>query len=436
MSEPASSPAALNGSSHYSAVRTQTEALCSLLTVDDCGIQPFVDASPPKWHLAHTAWFFETFCLKPYGRRYQPFHDAFEYLFNSYYNGVGAQFPRAQRGALSRPTLAEVLAYRRHVDAAMAPLLGRHDDELASRIELGLQHEQQHQELIVTDIKGNLGTNPLRPAYSTGTDSTGTDVGVANGGSTPLRFVDYPGGMVEIGAPGEGFCFDNERPRHKAWLEDFALANRLATNSEYLEFVVAGGYREPALWLSEGWAWRCDNDVEAPMYWRKVEGRWREYRLDGEGPLLLEAPVAHVSYFEADAYARWRGARLATEAEWEFAAASLPLRGAFAAELAQGETPAFHPQSATCTEAPVAQMFGDCWEWTSSAYAPYPGYRPALGELGEYNGKFMSSQQVLRGGSCATPCGHVRATYRNFFYPKDRWQFTGIRLARDRGAKL
>ena len=427
--EPASSPVVLNGSSDYRAVRAQTEALCRPLTVDDHGVQPFVDASPPKWHLAHTAWFFETFCLKPYRQGYRPFNPAFEYLFNSYYNGVGAQFPRPLRGTLSRPSLEEVLAYRRHVDAAMTPLLGGEDAELAGRIELGLQHEQQHQELIVTDIKGNLGTNPLRPAYA-----SADETGVPDDGAATLGFVEYPGGIVEIGASGEGFCFDNERPRHKTWLEDFALADRLATNAEYAQFVAAGGYREPALWLSEGWAWRCANGIEAPMYWRQSEGEWLEYRLDGEGPLLPNVPVTHVSYFEADAYARWQGARLATEAEWEAAAKSLPLTGNFAPRLALDDAPMFHPRPAVASEAPLAQLFGDCWEWTSSAYAPYPGYAPPAGALGEYNGKFMSSQQVLRGGSCATPPGHVRRTYRNFFYPKDRWQFTGIRLARSQSA--
>ena len=426
--EPASSPVVLNGSSDYHAVRAQTEALCRPLTVDDHGVQPFVDASPPKWHLAHTAWFFETFCLKPQRRGYRPFNPAFEYLFNSYYNGVGAQFPRPLRGTLSRPSLEEVLAYRRHVDAAMTPLLDGEDAELAGRIELGLQHEQQHQELIVTDIKGNLGTNPLRPAYA-----SADETGEFDDGPATLDFVEYPGGIVEIGTSGEDFCFDNERPRHKAWLEDFALANRLATNAEYAQFVAAGGYREPALWLSEGWAWRCGNGVEAPMYWRQAEGEWLEYRLHGEGPLLPNVPVTHVSYFEADAFARWRGARLATEAEWEAAARSLPLEGNFAPRLGSNDAPMFHPRPAALSE-PLAQLFGDCWEWTSSAYAPYPGYSPPAGALGEYNGKFMSSQQVLRGGSCATPWGHVRRTYRNFFYPKDRWQFTGIRLARSQGA--
>ncbi len=430
MPEPASSPAVLNGGSHYRAVRAQTEALCRPLAVDDHGVQPFVDASPPKWHLAHTAWFFETFCLKPYCRGYRPFDAAFEYLFNSYYNGVGEQFPRPLRGTLSRPTLDEVLAYRRHVDAAMTPLLDRDDAELAGRIELGLQHEHQHQELIVTDIKGNLGSNPLRPAYASGGEASAVEDGLA----AALCFVEYPGGIVEIGASGEDFCFDNERPRHKTWLEDFALANRLTTNAEYLQFVAAGGYREPALWLSEGWAWRCANGINAPMYWRQAEGQWLEYRLDGEGPLLPNAPATHVSYFEADAYARWRGARLATEAEWEAAARSLPLEGHFAPRLESADAPTFHPRPAARSELPLAQLFGDCWEWTSSAYAPYPGYCPPAGALGEYNGKFMSSQQVLRGGSCATPRGHLRRSYRNFFYPKDRWQFTGIRLARSQGA--
>ena len=401
----------------YADVRQRTEALCTPLTAEDHGVQPFADASPPKWHLAHTTWFFEVFLLKAFVPGYVPFHPAFEFLFNSYYEGVGARFPRPNRGTLSRPGLEEVRAYRAHVDAAMDGLLASGDPKVASRITLGLHHEQQHQELIVTDVKANLGTNPLRPAYR--------PVPMAETVKTPapLAFVDIPGGIVRVGAgAASGFCFDNERPRHKVWLDDFALADRLITNAEYMDFIHGGGYDEPSLWLADGWAWTQANDVRAPMYWRRQGDEWFEYRLDGERPLASGLPVTHVSYFEADAFARWANARLPTETEWEHAAAGAPIEGNFA----DGN---LHPGPAPSGRR-LAQLFGDCWEWTASAYAAYPGFRPLAGALGEYNGKFMSGQQVLRGGSCATPIGHMRASYRNFFYPKDRWQFTGIRLAR------
>ena len=415
---PAASAAFANGAGRldYAAVRGQSEALCEPLATEDYVVQPIVDASPPRWHLAHTTWFFETFLLKPFAVRYRPFDPAFEYLFNSYYNGIGNQFPRPLRGTLSRPTVREVLDYRRHVDEAMQSLLGREDAEVRNRIELGLHHEQQHQELLLTDIKANLGLNPLKPAYC-GADES------AAGAAVPLSFVPFAAGLAEIGAAlARSFCFDNERPRHRVWLDDFALANRLVTNAEYAAFIADGGYDAPALWLSEGWAWRSEHDVQAPMYWRRVDGVWFEYRLDGEREVEQSAPVTHVSYFEADAFARWAGARLPTEAEWEHVAVGKPVRGTFATDAA-------HPRPARGEDA-LLQLFDDCWEWTSSAYGPYPGFTPLSGTLGEYNGKFMSSQNVLRGGSCATPAGHVRATYRNFFYPKDRWQFTGIRLAK------
>lgn len=404
----------------YTEVRGRTEALCAPLTAEDHGVQPFVDASPPKWHLAHTTWFFEVFLLKAFLPGYAPFHPSFEYLFNSYYEGVGKQFPRPKRGTLSRPTLDEVHAYRGHVDAAMNRLLAKDDRRVTSRITLGLHHEQQHQELIVTDVKAILGTNPLRPAYRQLSAPT-----PAAPAALPLRFVDTSGGVVTVGADAQGgFCFDNELPRHNVWLDDFALGHRLITNAEYAEFVAAGAYDEPTLWLADGWAWARANNIRAPMYWHRDGGEWLEYRLDGDRPLAPAAPVTHVSYFEADAYARWAGARLPTEAEWEHAVATAPVEG----NLADG---ALHPGPADAAGCgPLTQMFGDCWEWTASAYAPYPGFRPLTGVLGEYNGKFMSGQQVLRGGSCATPVGHLRPSYRNFFYPQDRWQFTGIRLAR------
>ncbi|MDE0421541.1 MAG: ergothioneine biosynthesis protein EgtB [Gammaproteobacteria bacterium] len=402
----------------YHAVRQRTLALCVPLAVEDHGVQPIVEASPPKWHLAHTTWFFETFLLKVFVPGYRSFHSDFEYLFNSYYDGIGEPFPRPERGRLSRPTLSEVLDYRAHVDAAMRELLGNADAEAADRITLGLHHEQQHQELLVTDIKANLGLNPLKPAYAQGGD------GVRKGVAPALGFNEYAGGIGQIGArDGDGFVFDNECPRHRVWIDDFALGNRLVTNAEFAEFIVDGGYDEPSLWLSDGWRWRRDQGIEAPMYWRRVDGCWLEYRLDGERELVPNAPVTHVSHYEADAYARWAGVRLPTEAEWEFAAQDCPIVGNFA----DGDR-APHPRPADGNA--MAQLFGDCWEWTSSAYVPYPGFKPLGGALGEYNGKFMSGQMVLRGGSCATPMGHVRPTYRNFFYPQDRWQFTGIRLAR------
>ena len=413
--------AAENGDLGYSTVRAHSLALCRPLAPDDYGVQPILDASPPKWHLAHTTWFFETFLLKAFVPGYKPFHRDFEVLFNSYYEGVGEQFPRPLRGTLSRPTVAEVMEYRAHVDHAMAKLLDADDPGVQDRIELGLHHEQQHQELLVTDLKANLGSNPLKPAYREG------GMAVAAGAQKPIAFVEFPGGVTEVGAHfGDGFRFDNECPRHKVYLDDFALADRLVTNAEYAAFIAAGGYETPSLWLSEGWAWRRENNVAEPMYWRH-DDVWHEYRLDGERPLAGAVPVTHVSYYEADAYARWAGARLATEPEWEAAAASQAVQGNFA-------DGGLHPEAACPSQergAGLAQVFGDCWEWTSSAYGPYPGFRPLGGTLGEYNGKFMSSQMVLRGGSCATPVGHIRLSYRNFFYPKDRWQFTGIRLARD-----
>ena len=396
----------------YRAVRARSEALCQPLSVEDYGVQPMDEASPPKWHLAHTTWFFETFLLKPFATAYQPVDGRYEHLFNSYYNGVGEPYPRPRRGLLSRPTVSDVMDYRTLVDRAMAPLLDREDGEVRRRVELGLQHEQQHQELMLTDLKANLGFNPLKPAYR-------LDLAAETKAAPPLGFSDHEGGMIRIGAEGDGFCFDNELPRHRVWLEPFALADRLVTNGEYLEFIEDGGYRNPAWWLSEGWATVCAKGWQAPFYWRERDGAWLEYRLGGEAPVAPAAPVVHVSGFEADAYARWAGCRLPTEFEWEASAAGLdPHAGNFA------DDERLHPVGGN------GQLFGALWEWTSSAYGPYPGYAPLPGALGEYNGKFMSSQLVLRGGSCATPRGHVRASYRNFFYPADRWQFSGIRLAK------
>jgi ergothioneine biosynthesis protein EgtB len=386
------------------------------------------DASPPKWHLAHTSWFFETFLLNPYLPHYVPFHPGFEFLFNSYYNGVGEPFPRARRGYLSRPTVSEVFEYRQHVDTAMERLLasppgGDDGAEVIRRTVLGLNHEQQHQELMVTDLKYNFGHNPLAPAYLDDADGPA-------GAPGALTFAAHPGGLVTIGAGADdGFHFDNEEPAHSVYLEPFLLASRVVTCEEYLAFMADGGYADAALWLSDGWAWVNGEGIEAPLYWQQRDGEWWEYRLNGLVRVAGDVPVTHVSAYEADAFARWAGARLPTEAEWESVATSLDVGGNLL------ESGRFHPAAPPKrADGPVpSQMYGDVWEWTSSAYGPYPGYRSAQGALGEYNGKFMANQLVLRGGSCVTPGDHIRASYRNFFYPPDRWQFTGIRLARDDG---
>ena len=400
------------------------------------------DASPPKWHLAHTTWFFETFLLKPFATGYQPFHPQFEYLFNSYYNGVGAQYPRPRRGLMSRPTVAEVLDYRRHVDEAMADLLDRDDPEVRQRLVLGLHHEQQHQELLLTDIKYNLGNNPLRPAYRHDLPGRAAEGAVTAPGAP--GWVEFDGGVFEIGsATGTRFCFDNETPRHQVLLRPYRLADRLVTNGEFLEFVESGAYQRPELWLSDAWSAlhgrSAPGVVEAdpvrgsgPLYWYREDGCWFEYQLAGPAELVPDAPVTHISFYEADAFARWCGKRLPTEQEWEHAAAAQPVQGNFA-DAGRLQPAAAPPPVLTDGAAPLRQIYGDVWEWTASPYGPYPGYQPLAGTLGEYNGKFMSNQLVLRGGSCVTQPGHVRAGYRNFFYPGDRWQFSGIRLASDAG---
>ena len=411
----------------YMAVRGRTHALAAPLSAEDCCVQSMPDASPAKWHLAHTTWFFETFVLAPYEPGFAPFHPAFRVLFNSYYQGVGRQHPRAQRGLLTRPALHEVLAYRADVDARVthllqSPVADRAGAALHALVALGLQHEQQHQELLVTDIKHLLSCNPLWPAYGTLAEE-GSDAIAAR-----PAWVRQDGGLVEIGHAGEGFAFDNELPRHKAYLAPYELAARPVSNGEYLAFVAAGGYHEPAHWLAEGWDWCAGLGLEHPLYWRQERGQWSEFTLGGACMLRPGQPVVHLSYYEADAYARWAGARLPTEAEWEAAAAAQPPQGHFA------DSEALHPRPAGAPEpqgAGLQQLYGDVWEWTQSSYAPYPGFRPASGAVGEYNGKFMVNQYVLRGGSCATPAGHVRATYRNFFPATARWQFSGLRLARD-----
>ena len=403
----------------YRAVRDATAALAAPLSPEDCALQSMPDASPVKWHLAHTTWFFETFVLERAEPGFRPHHPAFRFLFNSYYNAVGPQYSRPHRGLLSRPSLDDVLAYRAAVDARVIAWLaaGAPAPELLAVLELGLHHEQQHQELILTDVKHLFGTSPLRPAYRELAPPPRTEV-------APLRFVGFEEGLRELGHAGPGFAFDNESPRHRVFVPAFALASRLVTNGEYLAFIEDGGYARPELWLSDGLAWLGAEGVGAPLYWERVAGAWTALTLGGVRALRPEEPVVHVSFYEAAAYAAWAGARLPTEAEWEVAAAAATVEGNFV------ESGRLHPAPAPAVPG-LAQLFGDAWEWTRSDYAPYPGYAPGPGALGEYNGKFMCNQRVLRGGSCATPASHVRATYRNFFPPTARWQFTSIRLARD-----
>jgi dimethylhistidine N-methyltransferase len=404
----------------YRRVRRASEGLVRSLNPEDMGAQSMPDASPTKWHLAHTTWFFETFMLSPHLAGYKVFDPKFGYLFNSYYEAVGARQPRPQRGLLTRPSVADVLAYRAHVDAAMARLLANGAGDLADLLDLGLAHEEQHQELILMDILHLFAQSPLNPAFAPPRGASETPP------AGPLEYVGFPGGLVEIGHGGEGFAFDNEGPRHRVWLEPFRLADRLVTNGEWLAFMADGGYRRPELWLSEGWALVQAEGWQAPIYWREGDGGgWRAMGLSGLRPLEPNAPVSQLSYYEADAFATWAGARLPTEAEWEHAATTVAVEGEF---VASGRLAA---QPAAAGGSGLRQMFGDLWEWTRSAYLPYPGFRPAPGAVGEYNGKFMAGQFVLRGGCCATPAGHVRASYRNFFYPHQRWMFSGVRLAMD-----
>lgn len=407
----------------FRATRQFTAHLCQPLAVEDYVVQAMPDASPTRWHLAHSTWFFETFVLSRWQPDYRPFSEAYQFLFNSYYNSVGEQFPRAQRGLLTRPTVAEVFAYRQAIDSRLCELLASHDSaDFAAIVELGIQHEQQHQELIVTDLKYLLGCNPLGPIYREAT------LRPSAGRLKPSGWTAFPGGVVMVGHDGAGFSFDNERPRHQQLLGPFELQDRLVSAGEYLEFIEDGGYDRPELWLSLGWSTRREQEWTAPLYWSRRNGAWREFTLGGFRPVHLSSPVTHVSYFEADAYARWRGARLPTETEWEHAASQQPLHGSFA------ESQHYHPVQAAENVAGLRQLFGEVWQWTQSAYSPYPGYTPPHGALGEYNGKFMCNQYVLRGGSCVTPANHIRCTYRNFFPPDARWQFSGLRLARDNPA--
>ncbi len=418
-------------------VRESTDALTQNLEPEDFVVQSMDDVSPTKWHLAHTSWFWEAFVLSEWIRDYKPFHPTYHYLFNSYYVQAGERHCRAQRGYLSRPTVAEVQEYRRYVDSAVAELIardphGERDPALAQLVELGMNHEQQHQELILTDLKHVFSVNPLRPTYRerrAGNGSDATSAGNSTAAIPELRWVGFEGGLVHIGAAGSGFRFDNESPRHRRFLEPFEIADRLVTNGEFLEFIEDGGFRRAELWMSEGWAQRESQGWTEPFYWERRDGAWWSFTLSGMRPLVLGEPVCHLTWFEADAYARWAGGRLPREDEWEAAAETVPVEGNLV------EAARFHPVRLASTEGgsgPVLrQMFGDVWEWTSSAYSPYPGYSTPEGVIGEYNGKFMCGQFVLRGGSCATPRTHIRPTYRNFFHPDAAWQFSGLRLARD-----
>jgi ergothioneine biosynthesis protein EgtB len=405
----------------YLAVREMSLQICSPLSIEDHSLQPMPDASPAKWHMAHTTWFFETFLLGA-ENGYFPFHPAFRNLFNSYYNAVGDRPLRALRHILSRPGLDEVHAYRAYVDDAVVHMLTTGTTpELAALVTLGINHEQQHQELIVTDVKSGLWTNPLRPPFRSRPEGHRVQTG-----SVPaMEWRSFDEGIYSVGFAGEAFAFDNEGPRHDVYLDRFRLASRLVTNGEYLEFMRDNGYGASELWLSDGWDCVRSNQWNAPLYWEQRGGDWWHYTVEGMQPLELSEPVCHLSYYEADAFARWAGARLPTEHEWEVAARSCPVEGNL---LESGH---LHPRPLEVADAtqPLSQMFGEVWEWTASAYLPYPGFVPAAGAVGEYNGKFMCNQMVLRGGSCATPQSHIRATYRNFFPPHVRWQFMGIRLA-------
>jgi len=405
-------------------VRVFTEQLCEPLETEDFIVQSMPEVSPTRWHIAHTSWFFETFILEPAQRGYKSPHPLYNYFFNSYYNAVGEQFPRPNRGLLSRPSVKDIFAYRQHTDKAVLQLLNDLDSESIQALEatfmLGLEHEQQHQELMLSDIKHVFFQNPLYPAY------TVKPFEKHSSPSTQHQWTAFEGGKVRQGHTGDPFCFDNETPQHEYLLPPFEIGNRLITNGEYLSFIEAQGYEQPSLWLSDGWALLRQEAWKAPLYWVLKEGHWHEFTLRGLTPLQLNAPVAHLSYYEANAYANWVGARLPSEYEWEHAAQKQPLRGNFVQQKYFHPTPA-GPESIDS----LGQMFGDVWEWTQSPYSPYPGFKPANGAIGEYNGKFMSSQMVLKGGSCVSSQDHLRATYRNFFYPHSRWQFMGLRLARD-----
>jgi ergothioneine biosynthesis protein EgtB len=425
MTQPLTSPDTHRLAERYDAVRRQTEALCEPLETEDFVVSSMPDVSPTKWHLAHTSWFFETFILAPYDPAYVSPDPMYSFLFNSYYVQAGERHCRAQRGLVTRPTVREVFEYRAHVDEYMLTLIrriaGDREHEALPLIELGLHHEQQHQELLLTDIKHVFWTNPKRPAYR--------PVSFASSDApTPMRWLPIGEGLYRIGHdPADGgFAFDNESPSHRVFLGPCEIASRLVTNAEYLEFIEDGGYRRPELWLSSGWATVSDRKWQAPLYWQKSMDGWMEFTLAGTHPMVPSDPVCHVSFLEADAYARWAGARLPSEAEWEVLASRARVDGNFV------EAKRYHPARAIERDADVpAQLYGDAWQWTQSPYVAYPGYAPAAGAIGEYNGKWMCDQWTLRGASCATPQSHARLTYRNFFPSDARWQFTGIRLARN-----
>lgn len=406
-------------SEQYQKVRAASLKLAEPLSDADATVQSMPDASPAKWHLAHTTWFFETMVLLPYRAAYRVYDERFNYLFNSYYDSVGERQPRPRRGLLTRPTLETVLAYRAHVDQQIEDFLRKDVAACACElIELGCHHEQQHQELLLTDILHLFAQNPLQPAYKA------PEPLATHAASPALRYLDYPGGIIEVGHDGEGFAFDCEGPRHRTLIEPFRLAHRLISNQEWIAFIEDGGYRNPLLWLSEGWARIHAEGWTAPLYWHPRDDRYWTMSLRGAQPVDPAAPVAHLSYYEADAYARWAGKRLPGEAEWEHAAQSVAVAGNFV------ESGRLRPKPATATSG-LQQMYGEVWQWTRSPFSPYPRFKPAVGAVGEYNGKFMSGQFVLRGGSCVTPADHIRPTYRNFFPPDARWQFSGLRLAED-----
>ncbi len=408
---------------YYNYVRAVTGQLCEPLETEDYVIQSMPDVSPTKWHLGHTSWFFEAFVLSKADKNYEPLHQLYTYLFNSYYIQIGERWFRPYRGLLSRPTVKEIYEYRIFVDKNVQNFIEKADEktylEYAPIIEIGLNHEQQHQELLLTDIKHVLSHNPLNPVYH--------KIEIVQKAKTPeLKWIDFEGGILEIGHDGNGFAYDNETPRHKEYLTPFKLANRLITNKEYIEFIEAGGYEDATLWLSDGWATVEAEKWKAPLYWENKDGEWWSFTLNSFRKVEPKEPVCHISYYEAEAFARWKDTRLPTEAEWEVAAGDVLYKGNFV------ENQNYHPVPLQEEKDGLNQLYGDVWEWTQSSYLPYPGYKPLPGALGEYNGKFMSSQMVLRGGSCATSETHIRKTYRNFFPPHSRWQFTGIRLAKDK----
>ena len=411
----------------FRSTRNRSIHACELLEIEDYGLQAAAFASPPKWHLAHTTWFFETFILKPLAQDYQVYHPLYEMLFNSYYNAIGEQYPRPQRGLLSRPTVTEVMAYRDHVDDAMIQLLSQitHPEwhTIEQRVRLGLEHEKQHQELFYTDLKYSFSINPLYPVYSeaeTKAENTNTST------QEKSQWMNFDGGLVDIGVEENAgnFAFDNESPCHKVFLEPFSLSNRLVTNSEYQRFIDDGAYQKPEYWLSDGWAAVQKSNWKRPLYWRDMAGKMMEFTLHGLRERQANQPVCHISGYEADAYANWTGSRLPTETEWEFAAKQN--------RVTDKTSTALHPQTVSHSENQndLFQLYDSCWQWTASAYRPYPGFRVSEGVIGEYNGKFMCNQWVLRGGSCVSSENHLRPSYRNFFYPEDRWQFSGIRLAK------